>query len=143
MPFFKYQNRLFLAKFISSREIIRTSFCEYCRSAEKDCIEMKSQKKCAECIRRDRFCVSISFEILNHAYEKLQIQLQTAEEKFARVLSRINRLRKQIKLNKSHTAQKMQCVAAKLDSNNDDSENKTVDKFLSLFQIVDNFFSDF
>ena len=143
MLFFKYQNRLFLAKFISFREAVRTSLCEYCRFAEKDCIGMKNQKKCVECIRRGRFCVSISLEALNHAYEKLQIQLQTAEKKFARVLSQVNRLQKQIKLNKSHTAQKMQCVAAKLDSDNDDFENETVDKSPSLFQIVDNLFSDF
>ena len=104
---------------------------------------MKSQKKCVECIRRDCFCVSISFEILNHAYEKLQTQLQTVEKKFARVLFRINRLRKQIKLNKSHTAQKMQCVAAKLNNDNDDFKNETINKFSSLFQIVDNFFNDF
>ena len=104
---------------------------------------MKNQKKCVECICRDRFCVSISLEILNHAYEKLQTQLQTAEKKLARVLSRVNRLQKQIKLNKSHTAQKMQCVAAKFDNDNDDFENKTIDEFLSLFQIVDNFFDDF
>ena len=143
MSFFKYQNRLFLAKFISFREVVCTSLCEYCRFAEKNCIVMKSQKKCAECIRRGRFCVSISFEILNHAYEKLQTQLQTAEKEFARVLSRINRLRKQIKLNKSHTAQKMQCVAAKLSSDNDDSENEIIDEFSSLSQIVDNLFSDF
>ena len=100
----KYQNRLFLTKFILFREIVRTSLCEYCRFAEKNCIAMKSQKKCVECIRRDCFCVSISFEILNHAYEKLPTQLQTAEKKFARVLFRVNRLQKQIKLNKSHIA---------------------------------------
>ena len=132
MFFFKYQNRLFLAKFISFREIVRTSFCEYCRFAEKDCIEMKNQKKYVECIRRDRFCVSISFEVLNHAYEKLQTQLQTAEKKLACVLFRVNRLRKQIKLNKSHTTQKMQYVAAKLNNDNDDFENETVDEFSSL-----------
>ena len=104
---------------------------------------MKNQKKCAECIRRGRFCVPISLEALDHAYKKLQTQLQTAEEEFARALSRVNRLRKQIKLNKSHTAQKMQCVAAEFDNNNDDFENETIDEFPSLFQIVDNFFSDF
>ena len=54
---------------------------------------MKSQKKCAECIRRGRFCVLILFEILDHAYEKLQTQLQTAEKEFARALFRVNRLR--------------------------------------------------
>ena len=89
------------------------------------------------------FLRSISFEILNHIYEKLQIQLQTIEKKFARVLSRINRLRKQIKLNKSHTTQKMQCVVAQLNNDNDNSKNQTIDKFSSLFQIVDNFFNDF
>ena len=102
MSFFKYQNRLFLAKSISFREVVRTSPCEYCRSAGKNCIEMKNQKKCAECTR----------------------------------------LRKQIKLNKSHTAQKMQCVAAKLGSDNDDFGNKTVDESPSLFQIVDNLLND-
>ena len=104
---------------------------------------MKNQKKCAECIRRGRLCVPTSLEVLNHAYEKLQTQLQTAEEEFARALSRVNRLRKQIKLNKSHTAQKMQCVAAELDNDNDDLEDETVDESSSLFQIVDNLFSDF
>ena len=104
---------------------------------------MKNQKKCAECIRRGRSCVSTSLEVLDHAYEKLQIQLQTAEEEFVRALSRVNRLRKQIKLNKSHTAQKMQCVAAKLDNDNDDFENETIDEFPSLFQIVDNLLNDF
>ena len=83
------------------------------------------------------------FEVLNHVYENLQTQLQTAEKKLARVLSRVNRFRKQIKLNKSHTAQKMQYVAAKLKNDNDDFENETIDKFSSLFQIVDNFFNDF
>ena len=104
---------------------------------------MKNQKKCAECTRRGRLCVSTSLEILNHAYEKLQTQLQTTEKKFARALSRVNRLRKQIKLNKSHTAQKMQCVAAKLDSDNDDFGDETVDESPSLSQIVDNLSSDF
>ena len=104
---------------------------------------MKNQKKCAECIRRGRFCVLTSLEVLNHAYEKLQIQLQIAEEKLARALSRVNRLRKQIKLNKSHTAQKMQCVAAKFDNDNDDFGNETVNEFSSLFQIIDNLFNDF
>ena len=85
---------VFLAKFISFREIVYTSFCEYCSFAQKDCIVMENQKKYAKCIRRDCFCVSISFEILNHAYEKLQTQLQTAEKKFVRVLFRVNRLRK-------------------------------------------------
>ena len=92
MLFFKYQNRLFLTKSISFREIARTSLCEYCRSAEKDCIEMKNQNKCVECIRRGRLCVPTSLEILNHAYEKLQTQLQTVEKELACALSQVNRL---------------------------------------------------
>ena len=104
---------------------------------------MKNQKKCAECTRRGRPCVPTSLEALDHAYEKLQTQLQTAEEELARALSRVNRLRKQIKLNKSHTAQKMQCVAAELGSDNDGSGDETVDESPSLSQIVDNLPSDF
>lgn len=104
---------------------------------------MKGQKRCSECIRRDRFCISTFFEILNNAHEKLQNQFQSVEKNLSRVLSRVNRLRKQIKLNSSHTTQKEQCVAIELNNDNDDSENENVDDFFSLFQIVNNFFNDF
>ena len=133
MIFVKYQNRLFLIKFIRIREIVFISFCEYCHLIEKDCIVMTNQKKCVEYICRNRFCVLTSFETLNHVYEKLQTQLQIAKNELACVFSKINCLRKQIKLNKLYTIQKIQCVVVELSNDNDDFDDEIVVEFLSLF----------
>ena len=80
MFFFNNNNRLFFAKFIFIRDFSTFFFCEYCYFAHKNCIVMSSQKKCSECICRDRFCISTFLKSLNHTYEKLQIQLQTVEK---------------------------------------------------------------
>ena len=100
---------------------------------------MNSHSKCAKCIRRDRFCVSISLEFLNRIHEKLKHQLDQIEAEhetqltvLSRLAAKISHLRKMLKKNKTRIAQKIRCVAAKLSSDNDGVNEKFFIK-MSLF----------
>ena len=110
---------------------------------------MNNHSKCAKCIRRDCFCVSIFLKSLNRIHEELKHQLDQIEAKHKiqltvlfRLAAKVFRLRKMLKKNKTRTAQKIRCVAAKLSSDNDDV-NENFFTEMSLSQFVNDFFFDF
>ena len=149
MPFHKSENCFRFVKAIFIQNIVATMFCDHCASLKKTCVTMNSHSKCAKCICRDRFYVSIFLKSLNRIHEELKYQLDQVEAKHEIQLTmlfylaaKVSRLRKMLKKNKTRTAQKIRCVAAELNSDNDDvSEEFSTE--MSLFQFVNDFFFDF
>ena len=150
----KSSSCLALAKTILQFGIIPSTACECCFLTFKVCIHMKGRPKCAECTCRGRPCVSVSLESLNRVHEKLKSQLNKAEAEHAAQLdilqclnSKILRLRTTIRQNKLRAVQKAQCVAAELDSDNneitDDETSSEPANFDFLLQAMSfSFFND-
>jgi len=143
----KSSSHLALARTILQFGIIPPTACECCSSTFKVCICMKGCPKCAECTCHGRPCVSVSLKSLNRVHEKLESQLNKAEAEHTaqlNVLQRLNskilRLRTTIRQNKSRAVRKAQCVAAKLDSDNneitDDETSSEPANFDSLLQAM-------
>ena len=75
---------------------------------------MNSYSKCAKCICRDRFCISIFLKSLNRIHKELEHQLDQTEAEHKTQLAvlfclaaKVFRLRKMLKKNKTRTAQKV------------------------------------
>jgi len=126
----KSSSHLALAKTILQFGIIPSIACECCSLTFKVCICMKGCSKCAECICCDHPCVSVSLKSLNCVHKKLKSQLNKAKAEHAAQLNILQRLNLKIlclcttiRQNKLCAVQKAQCVAAKLDSNNDEITN--------------------
>ena len=146
MSFFKYNNRLLFSKVIFSQSQFFSLSCKHCSRFIHDCVVMNSHSKCAVCIHRNHFYVSIFLKTLNRTHDKLKINLVVIEEELSRVLLKINRFRKQMKLVTSRIVQKIQCVTAELNSDNDEIKNKEVSfvfAFVSFSQLIENLFNDF
>lgn len=149
MPFFKFENRLRLIKVILIQNVIASTSCDHCLFYKKVCTVMNSHPKCAKCIRRDRFCVSISLKSFNRVHEELKHQLNQVEVEHKTQLVvlfclvvRMFRLKKMLKKNKIRTARKVRCVVFELDDNND-SVNDEFFIEMSLSQFVNNLFANF
>ena len=149
MPFHKFENCFRFVKVIFIQDVVAAMFCDHCASLKKTCFIMNSYSKCAKCTRRDRFCVSIFLKSLNRIHEKLKHQLDQIEAEqeaqlimLFRLTTKIFRLRKKLKKNKTRTAQKVRCVAVKLSSDNDDVNDEFFIE-MSLSQFVNDFFFDF
>jgi len=108
---------------------------------------MKDCSKCAECTCRDCPCILVFLESLNRVHKKLKSQLNKAEAEHAVQLnilqcfnSKILHLYTTIRQNKLHAVQKAQCVAAKLDSDNDETTDDEISSesvnFDSLLQVM-------
>jgi len=126
----KSSSHLALAKTILQFDIIPSTACECCSLTFKVCIHMKGHSKCAECTRRGRPCISVSLEFLNRVHKKLKSQLNKAEAEHTAQLNilqclnlKILCLHTTIRQNKSRAVQKAQCVAAELNSDNNEITN--------------------
>ena len=104
---------------------------------------MNDHFKCVECIRRNRFCVSMFLKFLNRIHEKLKIQLNQIETKYFRLMSKISRFRKMFKQNKIRTVQKILYVAVELNNDHDEMKNEIFIEFSSFFQLMNDLFNDF
>jgi len=126
----KSSNCLALAKTILQFDIISSTACECCSLTFKVCIHMKGCSKCAECTCCDCPCVLMFLESLNCVHKKLKSQLNKAKAEHAAQLNILQCLNLKIlclcttiRQNKLCAVQKAQCVAAKLDSDNDEIMN--------------------
>lgn len=104
---------------------------------------MNSYFKCFECTHRDRFCVSMFFDAFIRIHEKLQADFHFVEKEFSKILTKVNRFRKQLKLNKTRTSQKVQYVASELGSDNDETKSEILNESLSFFQLMNNLPDEF
>jgi len=150
----KSSSHLALAKTILQFGIISSTACECCSLTFKVCICMKGRSKCTECTCRGRPCVSVFLESLNCVHKKLKSQLNKAKAEHAAQLnilqclnSKILHLCTTIRQNKLRAVQKAQCVAAKLDSDNNEITNDETSSepanFDSLLQAMSlDFFND-
>jgi len=132
----KSENRLMLSKTITQLGITAPFPCNRCSSSSKFCVHMKGHPKCAECTHCGRPCVLMSLNSLNCAHKRLESQLGEVEaehtaqlEVLQQLNSKILRLHKTIRQNKSKAIQKANCVAVELDSDNDEikDENNSSD----------------
>jgi len=126
----KSSSCLALAKTILQFDIISSTACECCSLTFKVCICMKGHSKCTECTHRGCSCVSVSLKSLNCVHKKLKSQLNKVKAEHATQLnilqhlnSKILHLCTTIRQNKLCAVQKAQCVAAELDSNNNEIMN--------------------
>ncbi len=143
----KSSSRLALAKTILQFGIISSTACECCSLTFKVCICMKGCLKCAECTCCGCSCISVSLESLNCVHEKLKSQLNKAKAEHTAQLnilqclnSKILCLCTTIRQNKLCAVWKAQCVAAKLDSDNNEITNDETSfkpaNFDSLLQVM-------
>ncbi len=112
-------NRLRLYQSISKDSDPVSTACLHCSSLSILCVKMENHPKCAECVRRGRPCVSVSWESLDRTRDKLESDLSVAEEELARALARVACLRKTLKHTKDKVAEKALCLARELADDND------------------------
>jgi len=115
----KTRNRLHLYQSISKDGDPVLTACLHCSSLSILCVKMENHPKCAECVRRGRPCVSVSWESLDRTRDKLESDLSVAEEELARALARVARLCKTLKHTKDKVAEKALCLARELADDND------------------------
>ena len=80
---------------------------------------MENHSKCAECVRRGRPCVGASWESLDRTREKLESDLDIAEEELAQALAKEARKKRHLKRTKSKLAEKALCLAQEFADDND------------------------
>jgi len=112
-------NHLHLYQSISKDSDPVSTACLHCSNLSILCVKMENHPKCAECVRRGRPCVSVSWESLDHTRNKLESDLSVAEEELARALARVACLRKTLKHMKDKVAEKALCLACELADDND------------------------
>jgi len=115
----KTRNRLCLYQSISKDGDPVSTACLHCSNLSILCVKMENHPKCAECVRRGRPCVGVSWESLNHTRDKLESNLSVAEEELARALARVACLCKTLKHTKDKVAEKALCLACELADDND------------------------
>jgi len=115
----KTRNRLRLYQSISKDGDPVSTACLHCSNLSILCMKMENHPKCAECVRRGRPCVGVSWESLDRTRDKLESDLSVAEEELARALARVARLRKTLKHTKDKVAEKALCLARELADDND------------------------
>jgi len=115
----KTRNRLHLYQSISKDSDPVSTACLHCSNLSILCVKMENHPKCAECVRRGRPCVGVSWESLDRTRNKLESDLAAAEEELAQAFARVARLRKTMKHTKDKVTEKALCLARELADDND------------------------
>ncbi len=144
----EYDNRLRAAKEITISGSPPDLACVYCSNHSILCVVMESHSKCAECTRRGRPCVGVTWESLDRVRDKLESEILQAEEGQARLLeeqsrlfAKLARLRKTLRQTQDRAKQKTLCLLKEMGDDNDGDEEAPQPETLS--QLFDNMPNDF
>ena len=136
----KSDNRLRVAKEILSLGSPVAVACQFCFNHSCPCITMEGYKKCAECTRRGKPCVGVSWDSLDRVRAKLESDIQNAESEQNRLLSeqtrvasKLNRLRKELHLAKDRARLKTLCLVQELSDDEEAVENPPTETLSQLF----------
>ena len=133
-------NRIRAAKEISIHGNPSVISCFHCQSKGCPCIVMdsSSHKKCAECTRRGRPCVGITWESLDRVRSQLEAEIRETEDEQSRkleeqsrlvaeqaaILTKLSRLRKTLRQSQDRAKAKTLCLVQEL---SDDGDEGAVD----------------
>ena len=134
-------NHLRNTKEIQFSGSLSSFFCEYCHSLRLSCFIMKSCPKCDKCTQRGRPCVAVLWESLDRTRLQLQKEISTTNTELGALASKIVRLQKTLDQADRCASQKADCLAVKLGSDNDGTEDENDPQTLSHF--VDSMSSSF
>jgi len=137
----EYDNRLRAAKEITVAGSPPDIACVYCSNHSILCVVMESHSKCAECTRRGRPCVGVTWESLDRVRDKLESEILQTEEEQARLFAKLSRLRKMLRQTQDRAKQKTLCLLKEMGDDNDGDEETPQPETLS--QLFDNMPNDF
>ena len=142
-------NHLWITKKIQLRDVLSLFSCDYCTFQSINCFVMKSQLKCDKCTHHDHLCVSVLWESLDWTCLLLQKQISRANNnlavkhvKFAALSSKVVCLQKILNQVNHHATEKVNCLAAELDSDNDETENEASSELSQFVNFLSSFFWD-
>ncbi len=137
----EYDNRLRAAKEITVAGSPPDIACVYCSNHSTLCVVMEPHSKCAECTRRGRPCVGVTWESLDRVRDKLESEILQTEEEQARLFAKLSRLRKTLRQTQDRAKQKTLCLLKEMGDDNDGDEETPQPETLS--QLFDNMPNDF
>ncbi len=137
----EYNNCLHTAKEIIVAGSLSDIVCVYCFNHFILCVMMKSHFKCTECTHQGHSCVGVTWESLDHVYNKLKSEILQTEEEQAHLFAKLSWLHKTLRQTQDCAKQKTLCLLKKMSNNNDDDEKTSQPE--TLFQLFDNMSNDF
>ena len=115
-PFSKEpNNHLCLAKEISSLGYSSVVSCQYCFNNQQLCVVMSDYKKCVSCTCHEHLCVSVLWDSLDKAHNKLKSNILKVESEQFCLFIKQSEAAAHAAAEWSHIAAEQSCVAAKLD----------------------------
>ena len=104
--------------------------CEYCALYCLDCFIMtpdpdpKSKPKCNKCTCHDHLCVSVLWESLDQTHLSLQKEIFKTNNNLAALSAKVMHLQRTLDQADNCASEKIDCLAAELGSDNDETENE-------------------
>ncbi len=126
-------NHLWNTKEIQLSGSLFSFFCEYCHSLRLSCFIMEFHPKCNKCTQRGYSCVAISWESLDRTHLQLQKEISTTNAELDVLAVKIVCLQKTLDQANCCASQKVDCLAAELDSDNNGTEDENDPQTLSHF----------
>ena len=115
-PSFKEPNNcLCLVKKISSLSYPSLMSCQYCFNNQQPCIVMSDYKKCALCTHCEHSCVSVLWDSLDKAHNKLKFNILKIESEQSHLFIEQSEAAAHTAAEWSHITAEQSHVAAKLD----------------------------
>jgi hypothetical protein len=110
--------------------------CVYCSNHSILCVVMEPHSKCAECTRRGRPCVGVTWESLDRVRNKLESEILQTEEEQARLFAKLSWLRKTLRQTQDRAKQKTLCLLKEMGNDNDGDEETPQPETLSQLLIT-------
>ena len=154
-------NRLRLAKEISSLGYPSVVSCQYCFNNQQPCVVMSGYKKCVLCTRRGRPCVGVSWDSLDKAHNKLKSDILKVESEQSRlsieqseaatraaaewsriaaeqshVAAKLDRLRKTLRQTHGRAKEKTLCLLQELSDDEEAVENPPTETLSQIFDAM-------
>ena len=104
--------------------------CEYCVLHCLDCFVMisdpdsKSKPKCDKCTHHDHSCVDVLWKFLDQTHLSLQKEISKTNNDLAALFTKVMHLQRTLDQVNNCASEKIDCLAAELDSDNDETENE-------------------
>lgn len=113
------ENRLRLAKEIQLAGSPANFPCDLCFTTGSCCIVMADRPnrlKCAECVRKGRPCVNLSWASLDRTREEYKKKVDKSEEELVKVIARLLREKKILRQAEEKAKQKALCLFDEMDA---------------------------
>ncbi|GIZ36577.1 hypothetical protein CKM354_000004700 [Cercospora kikuchii] len=103
--------------------------CDHCFLNGHDCIVMEGsyRLRCAECVKRGRKCVNLSWESLDRTREEYRKKVEKDEEELAVILARLMRNKKILRQAEERARKKALCLQSEMEESGEFVEDEDVD----------------